>query len=365
MPAPRHRLVGLLLPTVMLAAAACAPAQLTAEPHTWNGSGPAASAPDGSVWVANEAAGSITVLDAATGEHVTTLEGIAAPHNVQATADGRSVLAVSGAGAVVRIDAEKLSVADHARTGRHPAHVVEDLHGNVYVTTAVDRRVTRYTPDLRRDIAVELVGAPHGVRLDRSGRVAVVANTGGGSLDVVDTRTGAITGRVRVGSSPVQVAITPDADRAYISVAGTREVVAVDLPSGTITGRLEMPAAPAQILLVDDVLLVANQGTPDRPGDTVSIIDIDEFIVLGSVRTGSGPHGLAADDTGRVWVTNAFDDTVTAVDVPSRTALYTVDVGASPNGITFSSTTPSVAPPLMPLLLPHAIAHPEDSTHSH
>ncbi len=302
-----------------------------------------------------------------TGEVLATLVGISTPHNIQATSNGQAVLATSGAGAVVRIDADDLTVAGFARTGKHPAHVVDDLHGNVYVSTSVDRRVTRYTADLHLDTTVELVGAPHGVRLDVTGRTAAVANSAGGSLDVVDTTTATVTRRVRVGSSPVQVAITPDASRAFVSVAGPREVVSVDLGTGTVTGRLTMPAAPAQILLVDDRLFVANQGSVEEPGDSVSIIDIDDFSVVGEVPTGSGPHGLTSDELGsKVWVTNSYDDTVTAIDVRSRRALYTVDVGANPNGISLSPTSARHADRgPMPLQLPHAIAHPEVETHSH
>ncbi len=50
----------------------------------------------GTVWVANEDGDSLTVLDAATGEVVSTITGIESPHNLQASPEGDSVWAVSG-----------------------------------------------------------------------------------------------------------------------------------------------------------------------------------------------------------------------------------------------------------------------------
>lgn len=328
----------------------------------------ASTAPyEGSVWVANEGADSLSVLDARTGEVVATLSGIAAPHNVQATADGSAVLATSGAGAVVRVDGGDLTVTGHARTGGHPAHVVDDSNGNVYVTSGVERVIHRYDAALAPLGEVELVGAPHGLRLDGDGAVAVVANTGGGTIDVVDLGTGTVTQRVRVGSAPVQVAVTDDGTRAFVSVGSTNEVLAVDLSTGEIVARAGTPDSPAQILLAGEHLVVANQGTPAHPGDSVTFLDPDDLTVVGQVTTGSGPHGLTSDDTGtRVWVTNAFDGTVSVIDVPALRVVATVPVGAAPNGISFSpvtATAPAHDP--MPLLLPHEIAHPADDGHSH
>jgi hypothetical protein len=50
----------------------------------------------GTVWVANEGSASLTAIDAARNEVVTTLAGIEAPHNLQVSPDGKTIWAVSG-----------------------------------------------------------------------------------------------------------------------------------------------------------------------------------------------------------------------------------------------------------------------------
>jgi len=55
-----------------------------------------AEGPVGTIWVANEQGDTLTAIDARTASVRVTATGIAAPHNVQASDDGRQVWAVSG-----------------------------------------------------------------------------------------------------------------------------------------------------------------------------------------------------------------------------------------------------------------------------
>ena len=86
----------------------------------------------GSIWVADEGADSLTVLDAATNTVVTTVKGVQKPHNVQVGRDGVSAYAVSGAtNQVVAIDAATYTIKGVASTGPAPAHVIEAPNGKV------------------------------------------------------------------------------------------------------------------------------------------------------------------------------------------------------------------------------------------
>ena len=85
-------------------------------------------------------------------------------------------------------------------------------------------------------------------------------------------------------------------------------------------------------------LLVANQGSRSKPGNTVSLIDLQTFKAVKTVVTGSGTHGVAVDRQGRfAYVTNTYADTVSVIDIKSRAVVGTVRVGKGPNGV---SVTP-------------------------
>ena len=98
----------------------------------------------GTVWVANEGDDSLTAIDAATNEVVATLRGIAGPHNLQVSPNGRNVWAVSGHESMaVMLDGTTYRVHGVVPTGKEPAHVVLTPDGSVaYVTNAADGTVT-------------------------------------------------------------------------------------------------------------------------------------------------------------------------------------------------------------------------------
>lgn len=319
--------------------------------------GPSGPGP-GSLWVADEGGDSLTVVDTATNTVVATVTGIQQPHNVQVGRDGTTVYAVSGGtDTVVAIDPARYAVNAVAPTGAGPAHVIEAPNGKVYVSDSEDGTVSVFQgPGLTPVGRIELGGMPHGLRPAAGGSVIVVANTMDDKLDLIDPATDRSTGAIDVGKAPVQVAVTADGRYAYTGIAEPPSVVKVDLVSRTVLSSAAVPTMPVQLYLTPDekTVLSANQGTSDKPGSTVSVIDTSAMTVRGLVDTGPGPHGVVIDDTGsRAWVTNTFGDTVSAIDVDNRSTVATIGVGKSPNGISYSPRPPAApAGPTVTLDMP-------------
>lgn len=302
----------------------------------------------GSVWVANEGGDSLSVIDTASNAVVTTLVGIKHPHNVQVSHDGSTVYAVSGSNLVVAIDASTYTVRAVAPTGQAQAHVIEAPSGRIYVTNANDGTVSVYEgPELSPVGEIALGDMPHGLRAAAGGSVIVVANTMAGRLDLIDPATDQLTGSVPVGTAPAQVAVTADGRYAFSGITDPPAVVKVDLVSRTVVGSVPVPTAPVQLYLTQDqrTVLSADQGTLEKPGHTVSVIDTAAMTLRGTVTTGSGPHGVVIDASGtRAWVTNTFDDTVSVIDLTNLAAAATLAVGDEPNGISFSPRPPAAPP---------------------
>ncbi|MGD9621625.1 MAG: hypothetical protein AB7G47_14865 [Mycolicibacterium sp.] len=312
---------------------------------------PASSQPagswSGSVWVADQDGDSLTVLDAATNAVTTTVTGLNSPHNVQVSRDATTVYAVTGDNRVVAIDTTTYTVDAVASTGSAPAHVIEAPNDKVYVTNADDGTVSIYeTPGLKRIGQIDLGGMPHGLRPAADGSVIVVANTMAGAVDLIDPTTDQPTGSVPVGNQPAQVAVSADGRYAYAGITGPPSVVKVDLVSRRVVGSAPVSASPVQLYLTPDeaTVLSADQGTSDKPGDTVSVIDTAAMTVRGAVGTGSGPHGVVIDTAGaRAWVTATYDNTVSVIDLGSLSVVATVAVGAAPNGISYSPRPPAAS----------------------
>ena len=188
-------------------------------------------------------------------------------------------------------------------------------------------------------------------------------------LPLSQTPAGSLRGArsIDVGPEPVQVAISPDSQTVFASVAGSRTVVRIDVADARRTGEVAMSAAPAQLwATTGGLVLSANQGTEEQPGSTVSIIDASTMEVIDEVATGSGPHGITVTpDEELAWVTNAFDDTVTVIDLGRAEVVATHPVGDNPNGITVAEA-PRPQRETVELLMPEPYAPgSEEQSHDH
>jgi YVTN family beta-propeller protein len=67
-------------------------------------------------------------------------------------------------------------------------------------------------------------------------------------------------------------------------------------------------------------------------GDDVTVVDAETHRVIGSIETGTTPHGLVASPDGRrIYITGETDDDVVAIDTTTATVLWKAPVGEQPN----------------------------------
>lgn len=303
----------------------------------------------GTIWVANEAGDSLSVIDASRNVVVTTITGLTMPHNVQASPDGKSVWAVGGSAAVV-IDARGLQLHGVVPTGKQLAHVVLSPDGRrSYITSGGDDTVSVIDIPTMKAVATVGVGSgPHGLRVSPDGRWVYLANLKGTSLSVIDTTTLRTVADIEVGRSPAQVAFAPNGRFLYASLNGEDAVVKVDVAERRLVDKVEVGIGPIQTYVSPDgrYLLVANQGSPKHPSTTVSIIDTATFKVRQTVETGKGAHGVVIDPSSRfAYITNFYGNDVAVLDLRAKKIIAHIPVGSKPNGISFSPLAISSNPP--------------------
>ncbi len=296
----------LVITTLTAAVATAAVVALTGETDTGQTDATSSVAHEnmvtGTVWVANEEGGSLTAIDAATNRVHTTVTGIGGPHNVQVSPDGTSIWAVSGHDAIAAmLDSAELTLHGAVPTGAAPAHVVVTPDGSTaYATNGADGTVTAIDTATMTPVATIPAGAgPHGLRPSPDGRWIYVANVADTTLSVIDTRTNTALGDIAVGESPAQVAFSPDGRFVYASLNGEDAVAKIDVAQRRVVGKVDVGDGPIQTYVTPDntFVLVANQGTEDRPGTTVSIIDtmkaLDASFKLGTL---GRPIGVISED---------------------------------------------------------------------
>ncbi len=319
------------------------------------------------VYVANEGADTVSVLDAASLKTLTNVRVGKMPHNVQVSPDGKLVWvtnngepdqvadvsahkgmaqgdhdAMGKAGAIWAIDTATNVVVAKVPVGMHPAHVVVSPDGRfAYVTNGGDNTVTVIDTAARSHVATIPVGQfPHGLRFSPDGKEVYVANLKGGTVSVIDTASQKEIAQVPTGKGPAQTGFTPDGRLAFASLSGENAIAVIDPETRKVIRKVEVGTVPIQLYATPDsrTLLVANQGTRKMPGKTVSMIDLETFKVVKTVVTGAGAHGVVVDRDGRyAYVTNIYANSVSVLDVKDRKVTKTVPVGKAPNGI---SVTP-------------------------
>ena len=312
------------------------------------------------IYVAEEGSDTVSVVDAASFKRVATIPVGRGPHNVQVSPDGRFAWvtnegesrqaggheAASGAehgksaerGEVWAIDTGTRTIAARIPVGLHLAHVVLTPDGRfAYVTNGGDSTVSIVDTEARKVVAVVPVGAyPHGLRISPDGKFAYVANLKGGTVSVIDTQARKAIGQIPVGKGPAQTGFAPDGSLAFVSLSQENQVALIDPAARRVVAKIGVGTVPIQLYATPDgkTLFVANQGTKQKPGKTVSVIDLATRKVVKTVETGPGAHGVVVDGAGQhVFVTNIYGDTVSVLDARSTKVLATIPVGREPNGI--------------------------------
>jgi len=295
-----------------------------------------------------------------------------APHNVQVAPNGQSVWVTAnrqghgshhaeaspeaaGLDQVIVIDPatdtirQRIGIAPMA----HLSHVVVTPDGRTaFVNAQNQQRIYRIDTDtlaIRGFTGVKGQG-PHGIRLSPDGARGYLAMLEGGTLGILDTRSGGMT-YVPLGGAAVQAGVTPDGRTALASVYDTRRLAIVDVASQALTFA-ELPGAakgPLQLYPTPDSRFVylADQGFYfDQPvGDTVYKIDLATRQVVKAIAVGQAPHGVVvAADGGAVYITNLVSNDLSVIDTATDREVARIPVGQEPNGISLWSATAGGTP---------------------
>lgn len=325
-----------------------------------------AALPAPMVYVADEGSDTVSVLDASSFSRVAAIPVGRQPHNVQVSPDGKLVWVTNNGesrkagseehvamskdehagmterGEVWAIDTATRTVVAKVAVGKHPAHVVLTPDGRVaYVVNGGENTVSVVDTRARQVVSTIPVGSyPHGIRVSPDGKEAYVANLKGGSVSVIDTQARKEVARISVGKGPAQTGFAADGSYAFVSLSQENKVALIDPGTRRVVGKIDVGSVPIQLYATPDArtLFVANQGTKQKPGKTVNVIDLKARRVVMTVQTGPGAHGVVVDGEGKyAFVTNMYDNTVSVLDARSAKVVATVPVGRTPNGI---SVTP-------------------------
>jgi len=271
---------------------------------------------DGSrLYATNREDDTISVVDTTTDAVVGTVE--------LAEGDGPEGIAVTPDGAtsfVVNHGSSTVAVVDNARgtplraipVPTSPTDVVVDGEGHAYVTSNDGASLVEL--DTEEVLSALSIGArPQSLAITPDGSLAAVTDGQNGTLMLMDAAGfTAPFDEIAVGTGPDGVALTDDAETAYVVNIEDDSVAVVDLVQGAVVTRIPVGDRPISVALHPDgqTAYVTN-----NDANTLSVIDTASNRVIETVEVGLWPEAVAvAPDGQRAYVVNAGDGTVTVVD---------------------------------------------------
>lgn len=167
-------------------------------------------------------------------------------------------------------------------------------------------------------IATLAVGSrPTGIDLDPSLGRAFVANSGSGTVSVLDVGRATVNDTIPVGGIPAGVVVDSAAGEVFVGNQASGEVSVINATSDEVTGTVATGNASA--LGLDpwngDLYVV------DANDSRVIVVDPTNGSILARVPVGGDPAGLAFDpDRGTAFVVNLNDGNVSAIDAANWTS---------------------------------------------
>lgn len=225
-----------------------------------------------------------------------------------------------------------------ANTGSGTVSVIDTTTGQ-----RIDASPTSSSTDIR-------VGAlPSALALSHDGKRLYVANSGSATVSVIDTATYA---RIDANPSPlsmdIRVGIAPSAltfgsdGRLYVANRGSNSVSVIDTATNTVIDvnptALGVQAIP--VGLGPSALTFGPNGrlyVANRASNTISVVNTTNYSLTNTVTVGKQPASVALGADGKLYVANTGSGTVSVIDTATNTAgVKHISVGTAPSSVALS-----------------------------
>jgi YVTN family beta-propeller protein len=314
----------------------------------WSISASAANAGgDACVYIANQASGTVSLLDTTT-HRVFAIEGLESARSLALSLNPSRLLITSGRRRGVPSAVYVVDLASGTKIREIPLFeqalgITVEPGGEHAWVAHLDGRLTRVAlgePSSKTVFNIgrsarHLVYAPEGRRVYVTGRSDVGAEV----LWVIDAGDGHVTATVPLPGRASSVAVAPGGRRMYVPELESNTITVIDTLENRIIGQVPVGLEPIGVSVspVTGELFAANQ----RDG-TVSVIDAEALKVTRTIRLGSRPSAIAADVDGHVYV--ALDHSLTGLAPRTYAADLRVEIGAGPSDIVVGSRPPDGCP---------------------
>jgi YVTN family beta-propeller protein len=168
---------------------------------------------------------------------------------------------------------------------------------------------------------------PWDIAVDTRSRRAYVANSGDGTITVIDTERNEVADTLIGLQEPWGVAVSADGS-LYVADAATDELLHLSPNDGTILTRGRTGERPRGVALDEEAgrAYVANTETAN-----VSVLSLSDLSPVATIEAGLAPLAVAVDPVrAQAYAVNSLSDDMTVIDTETATPVNTVDAGRKP-----------------------------------
>ena len=218
------------------------------------------------------------------------------PHGIE-VANGKVYFTAELNKAIARFDPQSQKVDWLMGLGQNRTHmlvVAKDVK-TIFTANVQSNSVSMVEqasgPDQWNETVIAVGKGPEGCDLSPDGKEFWAANSGDGSVSVIDVAAKKVVHTFDVGTKRSnRLKFTPDGKQVLISDVGNGDLVVLDVPSRKVIKRLQLGKSAEGVLIVPD----GSRAYVAVSGDNkVAIIDLKTLTQTGEIKTGRDPDGMA------------------------------------------------------------------------
>jgi YVTN family beta-propeller protein len=240
----------------------------------------------------------LSVIDLAAQKeiHRVELKELTGPHGVQFF-DGKAWFTAEGGKKIARYDPITNKVDWVHEIGENRTHmlVMSQEGHTIYTSNVNSDSVTAVVASADKtnwiNVTIPVGKGPEGIDIEPDGLEVWAANSGDGTVSIIDSTTKKVKETLEVGTRHSnRLKFTLDGKLALISDIGSGELVVVDVSLRKVVKRLKMGSSAEGILVRPDGARAYVAVSGDNK---VAVVDLTKLAVAETFETGKDPDGMA------------------------------------------------------------------------
>jgi YVTN family beta-propeller protein len=211
---------------------------------------------------------------------------------------------------------------------QRPSLLRPDLRLHAYVANTGNGTLSIVDlPSLAVINTIEVGPRPSGVRAHPTRDEIWGVSSTGGYAWVVDARQGSVTARIPVGEGAYALDFSPDGRRAFVAASRSGFVTAIDCETKQVRRTMALGQEPWLVRVTPDGHMLA---VPQRAAGRLALLEAETLATLAIIPVAERPeHVVILPDSSKAFVSAAGAGQVSVVDLRARVLLTNLPLGST------------------------------------